>query len=261
MDGREPWETLIDYDRVADVYDLYVTQDFDVPFFVEEAGKTRGKVLELMCGTGRVSLPLAAAGADLTCVDASEGMLARLKEKLRGRNLAARVVRADVRHLDLPPEFDLAIIPFHSFSELVSEKDQELALEAIHGCLKEGGRLICPLQEPGIRARLADGTLRSNGAFPTENGTVVVSGFETCNEHTGIVDRSQFYEFFDASGTLRAKRLLPMQFILIGREQFKELATATGFGVAALYGDYERDDYREGISPYMIWILQRTDHP
>jgi len=67
----------IDYDRVADVYDLYVTSDLDVGFYIQEAGKVRGKVLELMCGTGRVSIPLLEAGVDLTCVDASAGMLAR----------------------------------------------------------------------------------------------------------------------------------------------------------------------------------------
>ena len=108
-------ENLIDYDRVADVYDLYVAQDSDVGFFVAEAKKARGKVLELMCGIGRVSLPLIEeAGADLTCVDASEGMLARLQEKKLGeRGLQARLVRQDVRRLDLPEgEFDLAIVPF-----------------------------------------------------------------------------------------------------------------------------------------------------
>ena len=49
-------DALIDYDRVADVYDLYVTSDLDVGFYVEEVGKVRGKVLELMCGPGRISV-------------------------------------------------------------------------------------------------------------------------------------------------------------------------------------------------------------
>jgi ubiquinone/menaquinone biosynthesis C-methylase UbiE len=125
---------LIDYDRVADVYDLYVTSDLDISFYVEEATKARGKVLELMCGTGRVSVPLLEAGVDLTCVDVSAGMLARLEERLRERKLNAGVVRADIRHLDLgEEEFDLALIPFHSFSELVSPRDQELAMKAVFG--------------------------------------------------------------------------------------------------------------------------------
>lgn len=253
-------ENLIDYDRVADVYDLYVTQDFDVAFFVAEAKRVRGKVLELMCGTGRLSLPLIEeAGADLTCVDASEGMLARLEEKLRERGLKAQIVQQDVRRLELPEEeFDLAIVAFHSFSELVSPQDQDRALRAIHCCLKAGGRLICPIQNPRVRVASADGTLRLNGTFPTADGLFVVCGFETHDEHTGVVDRVQFYEFFNASGELRAKRALPMRFALIGRARFEELADAADFEVAALYGDYGHGDYREESSPYAIWVLKRA---
>jgi SAM-dependent methyltransferase len=251
----------IDYDLVADVYDLYVSSDFDVGFYVAEAGRARGMVLELMSGTGRVSIPLAESGVDLTCVDASEEMLARLEQKLGARNLRARVVRADIRRLTLPETYDLAIIPFHSFSELVTSRDQELALRAIHGCLKDGGRLICSLQDPTVRSSSADGALRLNGAFPADGGTLVISGFETRDERSGIIDRMQFYEFFDASSNLRAKRVLPMQFALICEETFEELARTTGFRPVALYGDYEYGDYLAGSSPYMVWILEKLPAP
>ena len=254
-DTRLP-NALIDYDRIADVYDLYATSDFDIDFYIAEASKTQGKVLELMCGTGRVSIPLLEAGVDLTCVDASEGMLTRLAQRLQARQLKAEVLHADVRHLDLPKEFDLALIPFHSFSELVSVHDQKMALRAIYSCLREGGRLICPLQNPAIRARTADGALRLNGSFPTTEGLLIISGFEILDEASGLINRTQFYEFFDDSNALKAKRVLPMRFALIDRAEFAELANATGFSVGALYGDYDRGEYLEGSSPYMIWVLE-----
>ena len=52
----------IDFDQVADLYDSYVQVDFDVEFWRQEAATTGGKVLELMCGTGRIGLPLIKAG-------------------------------------------------------------------------------------------------------------------------------------------------------------------------------------------------------
>src|SRR3712207_2127155 len=216
-----------------------------------------------MCGTGRVSVPLLEAGVDLTCVDASEGMLARLEERLRARKLKARVVREDVRYLDLrEEEFDLALIPFHSFSELVSSRDQQLALSAIYACLKEGSRLICALHNPSIRARSADGALRLNGSFPTtDGGLLVISGFETLDESSGVVDRVQLYEFFDASNSLRAKRVLPMRFALIERSEFAVLADGAGFVPVTLYGDYDRGEYMEGSSPFMIWVLEKARRP
>jgi SAM-dependent methyltransferase len=263
---REPgsYNAPIDYDRVADIYDLYVTSDLDIGFYVEEATNVQGKVLELMCGTGRVSIPLLEAGVDLTCVDASAGMLARLEERLLARELEARVVRADVRHLDLgeKEQFELVLVPFHSFSELASPRDRELALRAVFGCLREGGRLVCPLHNPAIRARSADGALRFNGSFPTaDGGRLVVSGFETLDESSGVVDRLQFYEFFDASNELLAKRALPMRYALIDRSRFAEVAEAGGFVPAALYGDYGRNEYSEESSPFMVWILEKATHP
>lgn len=65
----------IDYDSIAEIYDLYVTADYDVPFFVSEVAGVKGPILELMAGTGRLSLPLVEAGARLTCIDSSQGTL------------------------------------------------------------------------------------------------------------------------------------------------------------------------------------------
>jgi SAM-dependent methyltransferase len=263
---REPgsYNAPIDYDRVADIYDLYVTSDLDIGFYLEEATKVQGKVLELMCGTGRVSVPLLEAGVDLTCVDASAGMLARLEERLHARKLKARVVRTDVRHLDLgeKEQFELALIPFHSFSELASPRDRELALRAVSGRLRKGGRFICPLHNPAIRARPTDGALRLSGSFPTaEGGLLVVSGFESLDDTSGVVDRLQFYEFFDTSNELVAKRALPMRFALIDRSEFAEAAEGAGLVPVALYGDYGRGEYLKESSPFMVWILEKAKHP
>jgi len=63
----------IDYDSIAETYDLYTTADYDIPFFLSETARTNGTVLELTAGTGRLSLPLAEAGVRLTCVDSSRG--------------------------------------------------------------------------------------------------------------------------------------------------------------------------------------------
>jgi ubiquinone/menaquinone biosynthesis C-methylase UbiE len=80
----------MDYSQVADLYDAYARTDFDVPFFCEEAeGCTN--VLELMSGTGRLSIPLLEAGVPLSCLDSSAEMLAVLRRKLAARQLSAPV--------------------------------------------------------------------------------------------------------------------------------------------------------------------------
>src|SRR5688500_12369029 len=137
--------THIDYDSIAEIYDLYVMADYDVPFFLSEIRQVQGPILELMAGTGRLSLPLIEAGATLTCVDSSQGMLDILSRKLAKRGLRADVHCMDVCRLDLPSHFELAILPFQAFMEIVGEENQREALASVFRCLAPGGRFICTL--------------------------------------------------------------------------------------------------------------------
>jgi hypothetical protein len=53
------------------------------------------------------------------------------------------------------------------------------------------------------------------------------------------------------------KRLLPMEFSLIERDVFEEMARSAGFGVVALYGSYDRAPFDPDRSPVMIWVLEK----
>lgn len=247
----------IRYDDVADLYDLHVTVDLDVPFLLSEAQRASGKVLELMAGTGRVSIPLVEAGVELTCVDASEGMLERLRAKLRAKGLSADVHRADIRDFELGERFGLAVIPFHSFSEIIEPDDARRALASVVRHLDEGGRLIVPLHNPRVRLREVDGALRLTDVHIVDGGRLVVSGFERLDPLTGVVARTQFYELFDERGQLQSKRMLEMKFRLISQREFEEFAKQAGLEREALYGDYNYADFDEQLSPFMIWALRR----
>src|SRR5713226_3008736 len=100
----------IEWDHVAPFYDTYVQATFDIPFFLQEAAKSSGEVLELMSGTGRVSIPLIQAGVRLTCVDNAPEMLALLRQKLARDHLSAQAYEMDVRELALQQQFDLILI-------------------------------------------------------------------------------------------------------------------------------------------------------
>ncbi len=245
----------IDYEGVAELYDLYVTADYDVAFFVDEVRRARGPVVELTSGTGRLSIPLVEAGADLTCVDISRAMLAVLERKLAARGLAAAVVCADVCRLSLDRRFELALLPFQAFMEIVAEPDQAAALASVFALLEPGGRFICTMHNPAVRRASVDGVFRVMGRFPAEGGTLVASAVETGGRP--VVTRLQFLELFDTAGTLVWKRLQAMEFTMVERETCERLARAAGFRVASLFGDYRRSPFDPGSSPVMIWVLER----
>jgi SAM-dependent methyltransferase len=245
----------IDYDNIADIYDLYVTADYDVPFFMSEIQPVNGPVLERMAGTGRLSLPLIAAGAKLTCVDGSNAMLEVLSRKLNQHGLHADIICADVCQLSLPARFELAILPFQAFMEIIGEENQRAALAAVFECLAPGGRFICTLHNPVVRRKQVDGLLRLVGQFPTEGGSLVVSGFEQGGNP--VVSRQQFFEFFDGDGRLLEKRLLQMKFAFVDKDVFEEMAQNAGFRIARLYGNYDRAPFDPARSPVMIWLLEK----
>ena len=70
------------YDAWADIYDSvfsYVNED--IPFYVDEATRSGGPVVELGCGTGRIALPIALNGIEVVGLDSSSLMLKRARQK------------------------------------------------------------------------------------------------------------------------------------------------------------------------------------
>lgn len=80
----------LDYSKLASLYDDYWVFTGDIAFFRDRARAVSGEILELMAGTGRLSMPLLEDGARLTCVDNSSSMLAVLKQKLLDRRFPSK---------------------------------------------------------------------------------------------------------------------------------------------------------------------------
>jgi SAM-dependent methyltransferase len=250
----------VKYDTyVAKLYDTYVNTAFDVSFFLYEAKGVSGDVLELMSGTGRVSIPLVEVGVQLACVDNSPEMLAVLREKLERKNLSASVRQMDVRSLDLGKQFDLIFIPFHSFSELLTESDQLKTLAGIYKHLANGGRFICTLHNPPVRLKHTDGLLRLRRRCELDhNEMLLVWGLETLDQDRRVVRSLQLFEEYDASKVMRRRTKLELQFCPLSRVEFEQLAKSAGFRVMSLHGDYAHTVFQEDTSPFMVWVLEKA---
>ncbi len=247
----------MDYDRVAHLYDAYVQFEFDLAFFLEEAKKAGGPVLELMCGTGRVSVSLLEAGIDLTCVDSSARMLEVLRAKLRERELSARVIEADVCDLALGRQFEMIFIPFHSFAEIVDPAQQRRALDAIRAHLSPTGRFICTLHNPQVRLLGVTGERHKLGEFPLPDGNLLtLSSVEKYDPVSGCVDGIQFYEIRGWDGSSLAGMDVGVHFGLLSYSEFQSLAEAAGLVPVRVYGHYSRVSFDPDKSPVMIWILR-----
>jgi SAM-dependent methyltransferase len=247
------------YAQIADLYDGLIRYDEDIPFFLEACKAAEGEVLELMAGTGRVSVPLLEAGIPLTCVDRSPEMLARLRAKLHDRRLTATVVESDVRQLALPRKFALAILPFNSFSEVVEESDRKAVLGRVREYLEPRGRFICTLHNPSVRIRRMKEAPHEERRFPDPagRGDVIFRLFCEFRAASGIAVGTETFEIYSPASELLERREVPIRFCLPEEGWFREAAGEAGFTIESLHGDYDGSEFHESSSPYMIWSLAK----
>ena len=125
------------------LYDVvYSWHDDDLPFYVELARNSRGPVLEVACGTGRILLPTRAAGVDIDGIDREPAMIARLRAKAQAAGLRVSADVADMRDFTQPRRYALVTIPFRAFMHLTDTEDQLQALRCIRDHLEPGGTLV-----------------------------------------------------------------------------------------------------------------------
>lgn len=247
------------YKNIAHIYDVFVKADFDIPFFLTEVKKTEGEILELMVGTGRVTLPLVEAGAKITGIDNSPEMLDQLRRKLQRRELQADIREMDVRRLELDKMFDVVLIPFHAFPEVTDEADQMQVLTTIRDHLTDDGHLIVTLHNPPVRLKSVEDTPRLIGKFPrAEDGHLLVWLLQKYDPENDLMEVDEFFEEYDNSGLMIGKRWTTIQFHLMEKSVFESRYQAAGFEPVALYGDYDYSDFDEETSPAMIWVLRKT---
>lgn len=252
----------LDYAAIADLYDACVRFEGDLAFFVGTArahAEKQGAVLELMAGTGRVSLPLLEAGIDATCVELFPAMLAVLEGQTRERGLSPKLCCADVGRLPFIESFELALLPFQGFGELVDEIEQRRALASVHRALRPGGRFALTLHNPPVRLQSVTGEWESYGRSPRPGGVGQVElrlKTRWDAERRRVTGLEQL-RLYDAGGELEEERTLPLTFSLVGRERFERMASERGFRAISLHGDFEGGAFDEGSSPVMVWVLEK----
>lgn len=124
----------------ADLYDLVAPRNADMErFYVETASGTGRRVLELGCGSGRFTVPLAASGADVTAIDISPTLLDRARQALADKGLNASLARLDMRDFDFDQKYDAILIAANSLLHLHSHDDFSRAFTAIRRHLAPGG--------------------------------------------------------------------------------------------------------------------------
>jgi SAM-dependent methyltransferase len=236
-----PQARLTAYDAIAALYDPWsrsVTEDVD--FYVAEARKAGGPVVELGVGTGRVAVPIAQAGVAIIGVDSSERMLEVCRKRAEEAGVAELV---DLRLGDLrePPVTErvrLVISPFRALLHLESEEERLRTLRAARALLPPGGRFVFDVFAPS-----PDDVEETHGRW--------------LEREPGIWERAEW--------DLRRRILTlsvrgeggetSMRLAWLSPEEWRGLLERAGFEVLACYSWFDLRPYDGGEDT--IWVARR----
>ncbi len=134
-------------------YDLLaqMTAPDDVPFYRSLHEETPGDLLELGCGTGRVLLELARAGATVVGVELSAALLEAAAAKAAAENLGVTLALGDLRSFDLGRTFELVLMPFNVLNHLLDDDSLTRALSTIARHMTPTSRLVIDTFQPSLR--------------------------------------------------------------------------------------------------------------
>ncbi len=251
-----------DRDRLARYYDLdLATEQPDLDLYLALARATEGPVLELAAGSGRISVPLAAAGHEVTAVDVDPQML----ERARGRwsetarqpaSGSLELVEGDITDLDLGRRYGLVILALNTLLLLPGREAQRSALATMARQLADDGRAVVDVWVPG-----PDDLALYDGRLLLEwQRTDPETGEEVAKTWAGTYDAAhataRLTTYFDAwrppSGSLtRVAR--EDRFSLLGASELLALVEAAGLHPSVTGGDYALTPFGTG-SERMILV-------
>lgn len=258
-----------EYDRTdAGFYDRFSTGiDGDVSFYVEEARKASGPVLEIGCGTGRIMIPIADSGVPIVGLDRAPAMLEIARGKVAGRSVGTRqrirMVESDMRAFDLDQRFSLVVIPYRTFSYMLTEEDQRSTLMHINDHLIDHGRLVFDVMAPGpdvIAASLETpgGSLDHILTFthPDSGNRVMAWDTRKFDPAEQTIKVLQFFQELDHEDREVSNTVIPIFYRYLYRYEMQHLLELCGFEVEALYGDFRRSPLHRGTE--QVWMARKT---
>ncbi len=227
------------YDAIAELYDPWSASVVeDVAFYLEEARRSGGPVVELGVGTGRIAVPIAADDIRVIGVDSSRAMLdvCARRAALAGVELDLRV--GDLREPPVTERVPLVICPFRSLLHMHADEDRLSVLGAAHDLLVPDGRFVFDVFTPD-----ADDIARTQGRW--------------LEREPGIFEHAVWDE---SARTLTLtvrdeERETTMALAWLSPDEWRGLLERSGFEIEACYGWFDRSPYRGREDT--VWIARR----
>lgn len=237
----------------ANIYDGLNTFLSDLQFYKKWLPKNKeAKILELCCGTGRLTVPIAKAGYNICGVDYTSSMLEQAKVKASEAGLEINFIEADIRSLNLQEKFDFIFIPFNSIHHLYKNEDLFKALNGVKNHLKEGGLFLLDCFNPNIQYIVeGEKEQRKIAEYTTEDGRAVLIKQTMRYESATQINRIEWHYFIN--GEFHSIQNLDMR--LFFPQELDSYLEGAGFEISHKFGSFEEERF-ENKSEKQIFVCK-----
>lgn len=236
-------------------------------FYRNEALKAGSPVLELGCGTGRITLPIACAGVEIAGLDFSNDMLKIAREKASRLDNESRdrirLVQGDMRSFNLNKKFRLIIIPFRAFLHLMTGEEQRQALQCVHRHLEDDGKLIFNIFDPKLEFIVshlgpAGSCQVKMGEFshPDSGNRVIMWSVREFYPESQTLKEERIFEEINEEGRAISRIHGPFKLRWIYRFEMEYLLELCRFKVESLFGGFRGEPFKYGGE--QVWVVKKA---
>jgi len=236
------------------MYDGLNTHTDDLEFYKTWIQKNKiRKVLELCCGTGRITIPLARNGVSITGLDINDSMLEEAKRKAKELKLDIPYIKGDMRSFLLQEKYHLVFIPFNSIHCLYTHEDIDRAFCSIKENLSDDGYFIIDYFNPSIEYICENQKKESTIAeYTTSNGRNVQIIQTMVYEDDSQINRIK-WEYI-INGKSVSKEALDMR--IFYPQELNYYLEKNGYKIVSKYGDYQMAGFTSK-SPIQLIVCQK----
>ncbi|MCB1890304.1 MAG: class I SAM-dependent methyltransferase [Rhodocyclaceae bacterium] len=239
-------------------YDLLaqMTAPADLDYYRHALGDRSGRLLELGCGTGRLTIPLSHVAAETVGLDNAPAMLDFARAKAAQAGAAVDFVAGDFRHFDLGRHFDHILLPYNALNHILDDAGLAGLFASVARHLSAGGRFLVDTFQPDMAATER---LRLRRKLLTYLDPYLQRRVELFEEASYNPERriNRVTWHYDLDGE-PDWRVDCMDMRLHSPQALDALFTHHGFRIEAKYGDYDRSPFG-ARSPKQLLVVRLTD--
>lgn len=251
FDNLEGYRDPYTYDQLNDL------DEIESKFYFDLANQQGGSILDVACGTGRFTIPLAERGFDMTGLDITPEMLEFAKQKAERLSLSINWVHADARKFELSRKYRFIFTTGNSFQHFLDRVSVDELLGSVHRHLDDDGVFAFETRNPTISVLAADEDIEKDaGSWTDHEGYHCSSTYRRSYDHKSQLEHYIFTNrrWKDVSNVVETVEPFAIRYFF--PQELESLLYYNGFLLEEIYGNFDKSPF-QADSPLMVCVCRK----